>query len=401
MTNFSSAFLLVLLFAGSHMVSVVHGTPQYQNAIPNGAFVLHEGASWPAVGHVAPNGSPTLNPFGMAFLQAGHTWTTALCQMDSDGDGRTNGEELGDPECVWTRGATPARMTDITHPGLVTEFAPVVDDEEEEEEVVVGGGNETVNVDDPNDGQQEEEGGDAAPQEESVTLTRTVAQLELPDWLVWHIALMMLSWGFLLPLGALMAISLRGPMGQKVGSSGKPVWLLAHVVCQLLGIGAMIAGFVVAFQNVITHFNGTHQTFGLAIFVIGIVQTVTGFVRPNVPKAGEDKSTVRLVWETIHKWLTGRVVIVLAWTNIFMGVNLVRDFYDGAPGNDNILKAMNVIMGLQIGLCVVLTLVSIIYRTQPLVAEDGAMEEKDHVNTTHHGQISGEMDSESMEEQNV
>ena len=37
--------------------------------------------------------------------------------MDSDGDGITNGEELGDPQCVWTPGNNPNRTTNITHPG--------------------------------------------------------------------------------------------------------------------------------------------------------------------------------------------------------------------------------------------------------------------------------------------
>jgi hypothetical protein len=31
----------------------------------------------------------------------------------------TNGEELGDPECVWMSGDIPARITGITHPGKV------------------------------------------------------------------------------------------------------------------------------------------------------------------------------------------------------------------------------------------------------------------------------------------
>jgi len=31
-----------------------------------------------------------------------------LCAKDSDGDGMTNGEELGDPNCVWTQGAVPS-----------------------------------------------------------------------------------------------------------------------------------------------------------------------------------------------------------------------------------------------------------------------------------------------------
>ena len=45
------------------------------------------------------------------------TWTRELCMMDSDGDGRTNGEELGDPRCVWTpRGGAPTN-TASGHPG--------------------------------------------------------------------------------------------------------------------------------------------------------------------------------------------------------------------------------------------------------------------------------------------
>lgn len=36
--------------------------------------------------------------------------------MDSDGDGKTNGEELGDPTCVWTAGATPTDSA-TGHPG--------------------------------------------------------------------------------------------------------------------------------------------------------------------------------------------------------------------------------------------------------------------------------------------
>ena len=36
--------------------------------------------------------------------------------MDSDGDGRTNGQELGDPSCVWTEGAF-VEKTGLSHPG--------------------------------------------------------------------------------------------------------------------------------------------------------------------------------------------------------------------------------------------------------------------------------------------
>ena len=46
-----------------------------------------------------------------------YQWTQELCNLDSDGDGRTNGEELGDPECIWTEGDAPSTTSDITHPG--------------------------------------------------------------------------------------------------------------------------------------------------------------------------------------------------------------------------------------------------------------------------------------------
>ena len=39
-----------------------------------------------------------------------------LCRKDSDGDGKTNGEELGDPNCVWMEGAAPELQNDLTHP---------------------------------------------------------------------------------------------------------------------------------------------------------------------------------------------------------------------------------------------------------------------------------------------
>ena len=48
-------------------------------------------------------------------------WNAALCRKDSDGDGLTNGQELGDPDCVWTKGQAPQRTTSITHPGMAKE----------------------------------------------------------------------------------------------------------------------------------------------------------------------------------------------------------------------------------------------------------------------------------------
>ncbi|GFR82423.1 temptin, partial [Elysia marginata] len=72
--------------------------------------------TWHGVGHLNPDGGGALNPFGVDWIVECRKWTQALCEKDSDGDGLTNGQELGDPDCVWTIGTTPARSTDLTHP---------------------------------------------------------------------------------------------------------------------------------------------------------------------------------------------------------------------------------------------------------------------------------------------
>lgn len=41
--------------------------------------------------------------------------------MDSDKDGKSNGEELGDPNCTWQPAQTPAGHA-IGHPGIVFFF---------------------------------------------------------------------------------------------------------------------------------------------------------------------------------------------------------------------------------------------------------------------------------------
>jgi hypothetical protein len=68
-------------------------------------------------------------PFGedvLPLLRLGRTlcfddvfWGPALAELDSDGDGRTNGEELQDPLGAWFRGARqPGNRNLVTHPGV-------------------------------------------------------------------------------------------------------------------------------------------------------------------------------------------------------------------------------------------------------------------------------------------
>ncbi|XP_076456030.1 tyramine beta-hydroxylase-like [Babylonia areolata] len=97
------------------------GYPSYASRLPNGGQVPHPckpNYMWRGVGHTNALGGGERNSFGKDFLANGATWNEALCRADSDGDGLTNGQELGDPDCTWTQGALPNRTTSITHPGV-------------------------------------------------------------------------------------------------------------------------------------------------------------------------------------------------------------------------------------------------------------------------------------------
>jgi hypothetical protein len=84
---------------------------KYLPLIPNA-----DNAPVKAIGHIDPAGGGAANDFGKAFKDAGLVWTVDLCCADTDGDGQSNGLELGDPCCVWAKGDNPAFRTDISLP---------------------------------------------------------------------------------------------------------------------------------------------------------------------------------------------------------------------------------------------------------------------------------------------
>jgi hypothetical protein len=103
-----------ILALSALVATVAVARPAFPTQIPNGntnsCSNCHTGA---------PNGG-NLNAFGSDVRAAGGgtsaSWAN-VCDDDSDGDGQSNGLELGDPDCVWTVGATPAATTDISRPG--------------------------------------------------------------------------------------------------------------------------------------------------------------------------------------------------------------------------------------------------------------------------------------------
>lgn len=108
--------------------------PSYRLAVPNGdnaecdaglegcLMGEDEDCLCHGLGHkTCKGGSLPLNKFGKAFAAEGSKWTLDLCLDDSDGDGFTNGEELGDPCCTWSANGISSEYTrnfKVSHPGV-------------------------------------------------------------------------------------------------------------------------------------------------------------------------------------------------------------------------------------------------------------------------------------------
>jgi dopamine beta-monooxygenase len=126
--KFQNPFILLLfitILLEIIIIIVTHPTNSwqtYQTKIPNGNKVVDDdGVLFGGVGHTRMSGGGKLNPFGRDFANAGYKWTKSLCEKDSDGDGKTNGQELGDPKCIWKPGETPQHSC-TSHPGFVSKI---------------------------------------------------------------------------------------------------------------------------------------------------------------------------------------------------------------------------------------------------------------------------------------
>ncbi|KAH9491013.1 hypothetical protein Btru_051766 [Bulinus truncatus] len=109
---------VVILVLSAYYVT---GFRSFRSKIPNGHRVPHPckpDQLWEGVGHFLDVGTGARNPFGLDFAKENYTWTRSLCSKDSDGDGLTNGQELGDPDCTWRGNSAPKQTAGITHPGI-------------------------------------------------------------------------------------------------------------------------------------------------------------------------------------------------------------------------------------------------------------------------------------------
>ncbi|KAJ6394440.1 hypothetical protein OIU77_023617 [Salix suchowensis] len=128
-----------------------------------------------------------------------------------------------------------------------------------------------------------------------------------------HGILNTVSWGILMPTGAIIARHL------KKFESADPLWFYMHVSCQLLayvlgGLGGFVTGIVLGKRSHgIEH--SSHKIIGIILFCLATAQVFGGMVRP-----GKD-SKYRPFFNWFH-FLVGYSTIFLGIINIYKGFGI-------------------------------------------------------------------------------
>merc|ERR1740117_2899084 len=136
----------------------------------------------------------------------------------------------------------------------------------------------------------------------------TLAEREAKKTL--HGALMIWGWGVFIPSGLLMASYAR----ETFAANG--IWFKVHRALGYAGVAMASLGYIVGNQ-VGSGRQKTHQLVGYLVTLIGLLQPVIAYYRPN-PKEHPEQ---RKQWFMLHKYL-GWLCLVLGLYNIRLGLQM-------------------------------------------------------------------------------
>ncbi|KAG6589112.1 Cytochrome b561 and DOMON domain-containing protein, partial [Cucurbita argyrosperma subsp. sororia] len=128
-----------------------------------------------------------------------------------------------------------------------------------------------------------------------------------------HGVLNAVSWGTLMPMGAIFARYL------KVFKAADPAWFYLHVACQTsayaVGVAGWATGIKLGGESAAVQYN-THRNIGIALFVLGSVQVFALLLRPK------KDHKYRIYWNIYHHSM-GYSVIIMSIINVFEGLKIL------------------------------------------------------------------------------
>ncbi|XP_038887821.1 cytochrome b561 and DOMON domain-containing protein At5g47530-like [Benincasa hispida] len=129
-----------------------------------------------------------------------------------------------------------------------------------------------------------------------------------------HGVLNAVSWGTMMPMGAIFARYL------KVFKGADPAWFYLHVACQssayAVGVAGWATGIKLGGESLAVEYN-THRNIGITLFVFGTLQVFALLLRPN------KDHKYRIYWNIYHHSI-GYSVIVLSIINVFKGLDILN-----------------------------------------------------------------------------
>ena len=150
---------------------------------------------------------------------------------------------------------------------------------------------------------------------------------DIAPWAAWHARLMVLGWGLLLPLGALVARFYKVvPRQDWPRVLDHKAWWHAHRALQWAGISAMTLGLWMVWGRA-SGAAPLHAALGWALCIAGWLQSAGGLARgskggPGVPGDHYDMTPWRKFFERLHKGL-GWAALLASVVVITLGLLIV------------------------------------------------------------------------------